>query len=911
MCAMNVPRWITALPLRLRSIFRRTRAEQDLDDELSFHLAMEARASGDDKADALRRARLALGNVLQTKERCRDAWPLRWAEDFVCDGRYAVRSLRRTPVFAIVAVTVLALGIGANTGLFSVISAVLLRPLPYSNADRLVRIWSAMPAQGYPRGASALPDYRSWRTANQTFDEIGASHNTMYNLTAVDRPERLVAARLTATMWKVLGPTPLLGVLFSSDAEQWGRHRVVVVSEGLWRRRFGADPTIVGRTVQLNAETFTVIGVLPGSFQYPNAATVLWTPIAYAPGDPRDTRSNHFLDVIGAVRAGVTIAAAEADLKVIAAQIRAHFPENAGVDVTMRSWREDIVGDVRPTLLLLWGSVALVLLIACTNVAYLVLARSVARRQELTIRVAIGAGRSRLLRQLVAENLLLSSLGAIGGIALAHFLVNAVPALGPVGIPRLQEVTLDRFAIACAVGLAILTGVGFSLWPLRHVRNIDLANNLNESARSTAGGRHQARWRRALLIAEVALSLVLLIGAGLLIASLMRLQQVDGGFRPAHLLTASVNLAGVRYQKPEQIMAFVRQLTEAIAAVPGVQAAAAGTGIPLGGTGWGKYFTIDGRPVPASLAQVPNVEYRQITPEYFRALGATLTDGRAFTADDDGRRARVALVNETLARRFWPKQDPIGSRVYVGPPESLVADLIAAAIAAGQLPADFSGFPRLTIVGIVRDVRERGLDREVAPALYVPYAQAVPPNEEPSGSFFLTVRTNTDPLAYRQSIEAVVHRLDANLPLADVRAMDARIAESLARRRFAMLLLAAFAGVALILVIAGLYGVMSYVVTRRRREFGVRLALGATPADLLTLVLSQGLQVTAIGITAGLLLAAVLSRLIEGQLFEIKSLDPRIYGATALVMGIVAAIACAVPALRAAQLDPAMTLRQE
>ena len=911
---MDVPRWIAALPVRLRSILRRARAEQDLEDELSFHFAMQARAAraaGRSEADALRRARLDLGVVLQTKERCRDTWPMRWSEDFVHDGRYAVRGLRRTPGFAIIAVMVLALGIGANTALFSVIAAVLLRPLPYPDADRLVRIWSAMPAQGYPRAASALPDYRTWRAANHTFEEIGASHNTTYNLRGVDTPERLLATRLTASMWQVLRPTPLLGVLFSSDAEQWGHHRVVVLSEGLWRRRLGADRSILGRTVQLSEEPFTVIGVLPSSFEYPYAVTDLWTPISYPPGDAMDTRFNHFVDVIGRLKPGVTVTQAEADLKVIAGQIRAQFPENAGVDVTMRSWREDIVGDVRPTLLLLWGAVALVLLIACTNVAHLVLARAIARRQELTIRVAIGAGRGRLVRQLVAENLLLASFGALGGLALAHLLVNALPALGPIGIPRLDEVTLDWVAIPFAVGLAILTGVGFGVWPLRHVRNIDLAHNLNESARSAAGGTNQARWRRVLLIAEVALSLVLLIGAGLLIASLMRLQQVDAGFRPDHMLTANVNLAGVRYEKPEEVMAFVRQVTEAIAALPGVQAAGAATGMPLGGTGWGKYFTVEGRPVPPSLAQVPNVEYRQTTPDYFRALGATLSRGRAFTGDDDARRPRVAIVNETLARRFWPDGDPIGSRVYVAPPESLVADLIAAAIAAGQLPADFRGFPRLTIVGVVRDVRERGLDGEVAPTLYVPYAQAVPPNEDPSRSFFLLVRTGSDPLAYRQPIETVVHRLDPDLPLADVRAMDARVAESLARRRFAMLLLGAFAALALILVIAGLYGVMSYVVSRRRREFGVRLALGATPRDLLALVLSQGLQVTVIGVAAGLLIAVVLSRLIEGQLFEVKPLDPRIHGAAALVMGIVATTACALPAFRAARLDPATTLRQE
>ena len=456
-------------------------------------------------------------------------------------------------------------------------------------------------------------------------------------------------------------------------------------------------------------------------------------------------------------------------------------------------------------LLLMWGAVAAVLLIGCTNVANLVLARSIARRQELTIRVAIGAGRGRLARQLLAENTVLASLGAIVGVGLAYLLVDALRAVGPAAIPRLQEVTVDSVAVAWAAALAVLTGLGFGVWPLRHLHHVDLVNDLNESARTAVSGLRQTRRRQVLLITEISLSLVLLTGAGLLIASLVRLQQVDPGFRPDHVLTASVDLAGARYDGHERISSVVRELTEQIAAVPGIQAAAAGTGIPLGHTGWGKFFSIDGRPTPSSLAEIPNVEYRQVTPDYFRAMGATLSRGRAMGADDDARRPPVATVNETLARRFWPNEDPLGRRVSLAPPEPLIAAELAEGIAAGQLPAGFREFPRFTVVGVVRDVRERGLDADVAPTVYVPYAQALPPSEEPSGSFFLVVRTATDPLAYRKPIEAVVKRIDADLPLAAVRTMDDRLAESLARRRFAMLLLGAFAVVALVLVVAGLY----------------------------------------------------------------------------------------------------------
>jgi predicted permease len=911
---MNLSRWIAALPLRVRSIVRRARAEKDLDDELSFHLAMQVRAvrdAGVSETEAKRRARLELGGVSQTKERCRDVWPLRWARDLLRDVRYALRGLRRSPAFASIAVIVLALGIGANTALFSVTSAVLLRPLPYPDANRLVRIWTAMPDHVYPRSGSSLPDYRTWRAANRSFDEMGASHNTVYNLTGVDPPERLFATRMTASMWKVLKPQPLLGRLFFDDAEQWGQHRVVVLGEGLWRRRFGADDSILNRTIQLNGQSFTVMGVVPSSFQYPDAGTELWTPESYAPTDAMGTRANHFLDVIGRLKPGVTALRAQADLSVIAAQIRTEFAENAGIDVTIRDWRDAIVGDVRPMLLLLLGAVSVVLLIACANVANLVLARSIARRQEFTVRVAIGAGRGRLARQLLSENILLASLGAIVGLGLAYLLVRALTGLGPIGLPRLREVTLDGAAIGVAAGLAMLTGIGFGVWPLWQLRDVDLANDLKESARPAGSGTRQVRGRRVLLIAEVSLSLVLLIAAGLLIVSLVRLQQVDPGFRPDHVLTASVSLPAGRYRHPDQIAVFVGELTGQIAAVPGVRLAGAGTGVPLGRTGWGKYFSVDGRAAPLSLAQVPNVEYRQITPDYFRALGATLSRGRAFTERDDARRPAVAVVNETLVRRFWPGEDPIGQRVSLAPPESLVASEIASAIATGELPKGFQQFPRLTVVGVVQDIREDGFDRDARPMVYVPLVQARPPHEEAARSFFLVVRTDTDPLARRRPIEAVVHRLDPNLPLANVRTMEASVAESLARRRFGMLLLGGLAGVALILVIAGLYGVMTYVLNQRRREFGVRLALGATPRDLIALVLSQGLQVMSIGIPLGLLLAGAVSRVVSGQLFGVKPLDPAIYAASALGMLLVALFACAMPALRAGRVDPVIALRHD
>lgn len=911
---MEVPRWIIALPVRLRSLVRRARAEKDLDDELSFHLAMQAHAAreaGGPERDAVRRARLDLGGVAQTKDRCRDAWPLRWAADLLHDVRYALRGLRRTPAFTLTAVTVLALGIGANTALFSVFNAVVLSPLPYPNASRLVRIWSAMPTQGYPRSGSAMPDYRVWRSENHTFDEMGASYDVTYNLTGDGQPERLAGARLTASLWRILRPQPVRGALFTPPDDEWGRHRVAVLSEGLWRRRFGADPRIIGRILHLDDQPFTVIGVLPAAFAYPSPRTEIWTPISFAPGDVMDTRDNHFVDVIGRLKPGRTPAEAQADLDVLATQIQKQFPENAGLGVTMTRWQDSIVGDVRPTLTLLLGAVGLVLLIACINVANLVLARAIARQQELTVRVAIGAGRGRLARQLLTENVLLGSIGAVVGGALAYLIIRALPGLGPIGLPRLQEVRFDQVTVALPATLAILTGVGVGVWPLRRLHHVDLANDLKESGRSGDSGARHVRGRRALVIAEVSLSIVLLIGAGLLIVSLIRLQRVDPGFRPDHVYTATVSLPTSRYHSPQRV-GFVRQLTDRISGLPGVQAVAVGTGIPMGGTGWGKYFSIDGRPTPASVAQVEAVEYRQITPGYVRALGGTLQRGREFTSDDDAQHPAVAIVNETLARHDWPGHDPIGARVSPNPPESLVPkEEIAAAIAAGELPHNFREFPRLTVVGVVQDLREQGLDQPAGPVLYVPFAQALTPYEVASGSFFLLVRTATNPLSFQSSIQAAVTGIDGNLPVANVRTLEAAVSESLARRRFAMLLLGTLAGVALILVISGIYGVTAYIVNQRQRELGIRLALGATATELTRLVLVQGLGAAVVGVVIGGSLAAALSHVIAAELFDVKPLDPTIYALTAVIMVIVTVAACALPAVRAARLNPSATLRHD
>jgi putative ABC transport system permease protein len=890
---------LTDLLYRLRAFFRRDAVEGELDEELRFHFDRQVEKyvkSGLSRAEALRQARLAFGGLNQVKEECREARGLTLIETSVQDLRYTLRGIRHNFSFTVVVVLVIALGMGVNTALFSVVHAVLLRPLPYHDSERLVRVWSSMPANGWPRSGSALPDYRAWRAENHTFADLGAYHGIGYNLTGPDYPEQLDGTRLTANLWSVLRVRPMLGNLFTSAAEEWGRHRVALLSERLWRRRFGGDPGVVGRTIVLNQESYTVIGVMAVTFQFPWDSNEIWTPISYPPGDIFETRSNHFVDVLGRLKPGITLSQAQADLSVIAAQIAHQVPENAGLGVIMAGLQESMVGDVRPALMLLLGAVGFVLLIACANVASLLLARATVRQKELTVRVALGASRGRLLRQLLTESLLLAALGTLLGLGLGYAFISLLPKLAASSIPRVGEVSIDGTVLAFTTALAVLAGLVFGLWPAWQAAAIDVNESLKESARSTTSGQTRGRVRRSLVVAEVSLSLVLLVGAGLLILSLIHLQQVDAGFRPDHLLTMRITLPDVRYHEPDRIAGFVNQTVAGLAALPGVSAAGVTTALPLGDREWGKFFSIDGRSAPASLGEVPNVSYREVTPAYFRAMGSTLRRGRLFTAQDGPRQPGVAIINETVARRFWPDDDPLGKRICVCAPESLIRHL---------LPKDFR-IPWLTVVGIVADLRQNGPEQPAQTEVFVPFVQA---GEETSGSFFLVARTTSDPLGYASAARAVIRALDPNQPVADLQTMESRLATSLASRRFTMLLLGLFAGMALVLALVGLYGLMAYTMNQRRHEMGIRAALGAKPGDLLRLAVGQGLRLATIGVALGLAMAGSLSHLIESQLFEVKTINPALYAGTALLLLAFAALASWVPGWRASRVDPATTLR--
>ena len=890
-------RWIHALTARLRAITRPARAERDLDDELTFHLAMQShqnREAGMSADEANRRARIALGGVEPLKERSRDLRPLRWTRDLVQDLRYAQRSLLRAPGFAAVAIVTLALGIGANTALFSVVSGVLLRPLPFPDPDHLVRVWAFVPSSNLRR-SPATPDYRELRDHNRTFDALGAYAPGSYSGTGTDRPELLPAVRVTASIWPVLGVAPLHGRLFTDAAQQWGNHRVVVLSHQFWQQRFGGDAGAIGRILELDGQPFTVAAVMPASFRFGGPDTQVWAPMAFAPGDAADSRDAYFIELLGRLKRGISIDQAHADLSIIAADLDRRFSKS-GVGVALEDWQESMVGPIRPTLVLLLGAVGVVLLIACANVANLLLARATSREQELTVRATLGTSRGRLVRQLLTEHVALAALGAAAGLLLAIALVRGIPSLGPIQVPRLSEVAVDGRVAGFAALLALATGVAFGLWPARRAGRVGVAPSLKQTSRTVVGGGVRARARRVLVIAEIALSLVLLVGAALLIVSLLRVLQVDPGFEPDHLLTARLNLPQAQYGDPERIRRFAHKVATDVAELPGIRAAGITTTLPLGDGEWGRMLTFDDRPAPASFAEVPIVRYRLVTPDYVRAMGATLRRGRPLTAEDATGAPLVAVVNETLARRFWPDGDPIGQAVSFFPPESLLPNMGA------------RRFPRHTIVGVIADLRQAGLERTAEPEAFVPFAQS---GNQSGALHFLAARTTGDPLAAAAAIEASVHRIDPNVPVANVRTMESRLSDSMAQRRLVMLLLGGFAALALLIAVVGIYGVMAYTVGQRRTELGVRAAMGATAAGLVWMVMAEVMRMTMAGVAIGLVLAGGLSRAIAAQLFQVEAIDPLVYSGVTMLLVMVAALACGLPACRAARTEPASALRAE
>ena len=807
---------------------------------------------------------------------------------FLQDVRYAVRTLLKSLGFAAVAVLALALGIGANTAIFSVVKAVLLSPLPYPEPERLVWVRESNPGADIPDEPASAPNYNDWRTQVRSFDGLAAYANTALTLTdgGGGEPERIPAVSTSANFFQVVGVAPALGRGFLPEEETAGKNRVVVLSHGLWQRRFGASPQALGQTITLGGNAYTVVGVAPADFKSPvrgPKAPEMWVPIAF--NFNQNVRRSDYLNVIGRLRAGATIGQAQAELAGVAARLEQEYPAtNAGWTVTTQPLHERVVGNVRQALWVLMGVVGFLLLIACANVANLLLARAAARRQELAVRSALGAGRGRLVRQLLTESLLLGIAGGGLGLILAAWGVELLVALSPGNIPRLEEAGLDARVLAFTFGVSVLTGVVFGLLPALSASKTDLAESLKEGgSRGPTAGQGARRLRSSLVIAEIAITAVLLACAGLMIRSFNAIQSVDPGFRPERVLTFEFSLPSAKYKDEPQIAAFYEQLTARAAALPGVERAALVDSLPLGGGADVLSFVIEGRPeLPPEKVQ--DAMFSTATPDYFDVLGIGHVRGERLTERHRDGVPDVGVINETMARKFWPDEDPIGKRVNLGDPARA---------------------PWITVIGVVKDARSSGLDKEPYAQMYLPALQFR------QRTMTFVARTSADPATLVPALRRELGALDQDLPLYNVRTMEQVLAESVARRRFQMILIAAFAGVGLLLAAVGIYGVISYTVTQRSHEIGVRMALGARASDILKLVVGQGLGLTLAGVGLGLAGSFALTRVLSSLLYGVTATDPLTFACVSLAMLGVALLACLIPARRATKVDPMVALRYE
>src|SRR5215510_3336331 len=820
--------------------------------------------------------------------------PKRLEDEMFQDLRFGVRMLAKNPGFTTIAIFTLALGIGANTAIFSVVNGVLLRPLPYADADRLVVIKEQRP-DGRPSQATPA-NFLDWRAQNTVFSEMAATLTRPVNLTGANEAERITLTTASASFFQLLGAQPALGRAFLPEEEQAGHAPVVIIGHGLWQRRFGAEPSVLGSTISLDGRNYTVIGVAPQGFDLPpdpvsTYKTEAWiTPLRLAPEwspqiDVTTLRGFGYLSVFARLKPGIDVAQAQAEMDAITTRLRAQYPEtNSARYNTIAPLHTFIVGEVRTALWILLGAVTGVLLIACANVANLLLARNAARQKELAVRAALGASRARLVRQLLVESLLLAATGGALGACLACLGVELLPSLSPGDLPRLAEVRLDARAFGFTLSLSLLTGLLFGLAPAWQMARVEVNAALNETGRGGGGGARQTRLRGALIVAEVALSLVLLTGAGLLFRSFINLQAVKPGFDPQQVLTLRVAPSGDRYQEIERRRAYYDQVIERLSALPGAQVVGAIDTLPLSVGGEAGY-RIEGRP-PLPPGQRLSANYRIVSPDYFRALGIPVTQGRGFTAGDQTNATDVIVINQTLARRDFPAEDLVGKRI--------------------NFVTNERGEPLwFQIVGVVADVRSLDLKQEAEPEFFVMYSQT-----SPTGLSFV-IRSAVEPERLAAAAREAVRRIDPEQPVTEVRALEQVVYETIAQPRFNLLLLGAFAGVALLLAAAGVYGVLSYTVTQRAHEIGVRLALGAQAGNVLRLIIWQGLKLALLGVGLGLAGALALTRWLESLLFGVNARDSLTFALLALMLAAVALLACSVPAWRVTKVDPLVALRRE
>jgi putative ABC transport system permease protein len=803
------------------------------------------------------------------------------------DLLYALRGLRKRPLFTAVAVLTLALGIGANAAIFSVVSGVLLRPLPYPDPDRLMMLWTYNPRQGFDKDVGTYPNFEDWRRQNTTFERMAAYTGASFTLTGAGDPAQIRGAIVTPGFFETLGTPVMLGRVFDDREAVAGGERTVILGHGLWTRRFGSDRLIVGRTISLNGVPHEVLGVMPQAFAHPEDAD-LWTPLARSErfGQLMQARGSYWLTVIGRLKPGVARASAQAEMDTIAAGLERQYPVNAGIGVRLVPLHDEIVGDVRQPLLILGGAVCFVLLIACANVANLLLTRAASRQKELAIRAALGAGRGRLIRQMLTESLVLALAGGGAGLLLSAWGVDVLQAMAPPNVPRLSSIRIDMTVVLYTIVAAVATGLVFGIAPAFQGAATAAGEALKEGGRAGSEGARGRRLRSVVAMIEIAVALVLLVGAGLLVRSFANMNRVDLGFDPRNVLALRLELPSARYREDAKITAFYDELASRLASLPGVQAVGLGTSVLLPALPNSATLSVEGRPpIDRSVPNLP-VPYDSVTPAYFRALGIPLVRGRPFTDADRAGVLPVVIVNDAFVRRFFPNEDPLGKRVTFGNPTDTQPQW-------------------LTIVGVVGSTRRGGVDRAPWAELYYPIQQA------PDRRMYALIRTSGDPTAITGAAQAQVWSIDSDQPISSVRTVEAVLARSQANRRFTTLLLGLFAVVALALAAIGIYGVMAYSMAQRTQEIGIRVALGAARRDVLRMVVSEGLKIAVVGLTLGLAGAFALTRFMGGLLFGVGAHDPLTFVALAFALLVVAALASFIPARRAMHVDPVVALRAE
>lgn len=883
-------RWFDVWRLRFRSLFQRRQVEHELSDEFAFHLEQQIAENieqGMEPSEARAAAMRMVGGIAQFEEECRDERRTNYIDEFVADVRYGLRGLRKNPGFAAVAILILALGIGASTAIFSLAKTVLFLPLPFAEPERLAIIYSDMSGFGQPEGNPSPADYLDWKAKSRTFEDITAASVENYNLTGVGEPVRLSGLRTTENFFDVMRVAPAMGRLGASESG-----RVVFIGYGLWQRRFGRDAQIVGKTIQLNNQGYVVAGVAPASFQFPDRETDLWVPQNFTPNEA-SRRQSRYLIAVGRIKRGVSLEQARSDMTALAAVMSKENRDDAGIGVRVVAMRDYFANPARTSVWLLFGAAGALLLMVCSNIAHLMLARGVGRGKEIALRASLGAGRARVIRQLLTESSLLAGLGAAVGVGLSRLAFPVLVRLIPSRFPAGTEPGLDLPVLLFTAMVAIASGVLFGAGPTIQASRLDLNEVLKQTSARASGGRAQERTRGLLVAGELALTVVLLIGGGLLLRSYANLRQVDVGFQASHLMLISTVLSPTEYRPFPKRMEFARQAIENVKRVPGVVSAGYTNLAPLTMRGGMAGFVIEGRPAPRpDEIYNMNANIRTVSADYFATLAVPLLKGRMLDDGDTTTAPRVLAINETMARTFWPDGDAVGKRIQFPP-----------------LPGG-PDEPWYTVAGVVGDIKQMGLDVPSQREMYFPLQQT-PLGAPLLWPQFLVVRTAVGVESIGPQLRAAVASVDPNQPVSDVRTMDQWLDTETLTRRTQTTLLGGFAAIALILAAAGLYGVLSYTVAQRTSEIGLRMALGAQRHEAAAGVVRSALLLASAGIVIGLIAAWALGRTMSSFLFEVSPTDPFTFGVVTGLLGFIAVIACLVPARRAAKIDPLIALRHE